>query len=108
LYFVLFDEPALAQRFGIEYREYVRNVPRWLPHWSPWRPMRSATVDVTMKLWRHQDYFMAMFLVVAEGALGELEKQLAGKGNVLAVRRPGAAGAACEALGKDATSLHGA
>lgn len=31
IYFVYFEEPALAQRFGNEYIEYKANVPRWMP-----------------------------------------------------------------------------
>jgi protein-S-isoprenylcysteine O-methyltransferase Ste14 len=30
-YFVLVEEPGLERRFGDEYREYRRTVPRWLP-----------------------------------------------------------------------------
>ncbi|MGI8511772.1 MAG: methyltransferase family protein [Solirubrobacteraceae bacterium] len=31
LYFVLHEEPGLERRFGNEYREYRRAVPRWIP-----------------------------------------------------------------------------
>jgi protein-S-isoprenylcysteine O-methyltransferase Ste14 len=31
LWFVLHEEPGLERRFGEEYREYRRAVPRWLP-----------------------------------------------------------------------------
>ena len=31
LYFVVSEEPGLERRFGEEYREYRRHVPRWLP-----------------------------------------------------------------------------
>ena len=34
------EEPGLEKRFGESYREYKRNVPRWLPRWSAWT--RSA------------------------------------------------------------------
>ena len=37
LYFVVSEEPGLERRFGEEYREYRRNVPRWLPRLRPWR-----------------------------------------------------------------------
>jgi protein-S-isoprenylcysteine O-methyltransferase Ste14 len=36
--FVLYEEPELERRFGPEYRTYRRNVPRWLPHRTPWSP----------------------------------------------------------------------
>jgi protein-S-isoprenylcysteine O-methyltransferase Ste14 len=35
-WFVLGEEPGLEQRFGDEYREYKRQVPRWLPRRTPW------------------------------------------------------------------------
>jgi len=38
VYFVLSEERGLAQRFGAEYDEYKRNVPRWLPRLTAWRP----------------------------------------------------------------------
>lgn len=31
IYFTLFEEPSLTKRFGKEYLEYKRNVPRWIP-----------------------------------------------------------------------------
>jgi len=34
----LYEEPALARKFGAEYEEYRKNVPRWLPRLTPWRP----------------------------------------------------------------------
>jgi protein-S-isoprenylcysteine O-methyltransferase Ste14 len=32
----LLEEPQLAARFGEEYREYCRNVPRLVPRWRAW------------------------------------------------------------------------
>jgi protein-S-isoprenylcysteine O-methyltransferase Ste14 len=40
LWFPLGEEPGLERRFGDEYREYKRNVPRWLPRARPWEPAR--------------------------------------------------------------------
>jgi protein-S-isoprenylcysteine O-methyltransferase Ste14 len=37
LYIPLLEEPLLEQRFGADYREYCRNVPRLLPRLRPWR-----------------------------------------------------------------------
>jgi protein-S-isoprenylcysteine O-methyltransferase Ste14 len=34
----LYEEPALTRKFGAEYEQYRRNVPRWLPRLTPWRP----------------------------------------------------------------------
>jgi protein-S-isoprenylcysteine O-methyltransferase Ste14 len=33
---VYVEEPGLEKRFGESYRQYKRNVPRWLPRWRPW------------------------------------------------------------------------
>jgi protein-S-isoprenylcysteine O-methyltransferase Ste14 len=38
VYFLLSEEPGLAGRFGAEYDEYKRHVPRWIPRLTPWRP----------------------------------------------------------------------
>lgn len=38
LYLVKLEEPRLAERFGEEYEEYCRRVPRWLPPRSAARP----------------------------------------------------------------------
>jgi protein-S-isoprenylcysteine O-methyltransferase Ste14 len=40
LYFPLIEEPGLDRRFGEEYREYKRGVPRWLPRRTAWAPPR--------------------------------------------------------------------
>ncbi|MDR0828053.1 MAG: isoprenylcysteine carboxylmethyltransferase family protein [Desulfovibrio sp.] len=39
LYFPLVEEKALEKRFGESYREYRRNVPRWVPRLRPWRAL---------------------------------------------------------------------
>ncbi len=41
VYIPLIEEPMLAQRFGADYAEYCRNVPRLLPRVQPWDPERS-------------------------------------------------------------------
>ena len=38
VWFLLGEEPGLERRFGDEYREYRRAVPRWIPRRTPWRP----------------------------------------------------------------------
>jgi protein-S-isoprenylcysteine O-methyltransferase Ste14 len=38
----LVEEPRLAQRFGENYREYTRNVPRWFPRRRPWTPATAV------------------------------------------------------------------
>jgi protein-S-isoprenylcysteine O-methyltransferase Ste14 len=36
--FVLgYEEPTLRSVYGPEYREFLANVPRWLPRLRPWR-----------------------------------------------------------------------
>lgn len=37
LYFVLSEEPGLRKRFGAEYEDYRKHVPRWIPRRTPWR-----------------------------------------------------------------------
>jgi len=36
LFVMLYEEPALRGKFGTDYEEYCRNVPRWLPRMRPW------------------------------------------------------------------------
>jgi protein-S-isoprenylcysteine O-methyltransferase Ste14 len=38
LFVVLYEEPTLRRKFGAEYEEYCRNVPRWIPRQDPWNP----------------------------------------------------------------------
>lgn len=39
IYFIFSEEPGLEKRFGEEYVEYKKNVPRWVPRLRPWRPV---------------------------------------------------------------------
>ena len=36
IYFVYSEEPGLTKRFGKDYIEYKKNVPRWIPRLTPW------------------------------------------------------------------------
>jgi len=36
LFVCLYEERTLAKRYGNEYVEFMRNVPRWLPRMTPW------------------------------------------------------------------------
>ena len=38
IYFTLYEEPELGKRFGEEYLEYKRKVPRWIPRSTPYIP----------------------------------------------------------------------
>jgi protein-S-isoprenylcysteine O-methyltransferase Ste14 len=38
IYLPMFEEPQLAARFGDPYREYTREVRRFVPRLTPWRP----------------------------------------------------------------------
>lgn len=38
VYFPLFEERSLEKRFGADYLEYKKHVPRWLPRLTPWYP----------------------------------------------------------------------
>jgi len=37
LFVRLYEEPHLRGKFGADYEEYCRNVPRWIPRLRPWR-----------------------------------------------------------------------
>ncbi len=37
VYLPVFEEPGLEKRYGPDYSEYKKNVPRWLPRLRPWR-----------------------------------------------------------------------
>jgi len=36
IYFILYEEPNLEERFGGEYRDYKNQVPRWWPRFTPY------------------------------------------------------------------------
>lgn len=38
VYLPLKEEPDLVRRFGDDYRNYMRHVPRWMPRLTPWTP----------------------------------------------------------------------
>ena len=38
IFFVLYEEPNLENKFGDEYREYKKNAPRWIPRLRPFKP----------------------------------------------------------------------
>ena len=38
IYFILKEEPDLYKRFGNEYLEYKKHVPRWIPNLKPYNP----------------------------------------------------------------------
>jgi protein-S-isoprenylcysteine O-methyltransferase Ste14 len=40
LFVVFYEEPTLHRKFGADYDDYRRNVPRWLPRVSPWSKMQ--------------------------------------------------------------------
>jgi protein-S-isoprenylcysteine O-methyltransferase Ste14 len=37
-----FEEPHLRKRFGADYDEYQRHIPRWIPQLRAWEPSRSV------------------------------------------------------------------
>jgi protein-S-isoprenylcysteine O-methyltransferase Ste14 len=39
---VTHEEPHLTERFGVDFTEYRRSVPRWIPRLSPWRASPST------------------------------------------------------------------
>jgi protein-S-isoprenylcysteine O-methyltransferase Ste14 len=44
-YIPLIEEPGLQHRFGHEYEEYKRHVPRWIPRLSAWDPSVRSSVS---------------------------------------------------------------
>jgi protein-S-isoprenylcysteine O-methyltransferase Ste14 len=36
LFITLYEEPTLRRRYGEEYADFCKHVPRWLPRWKPW------------------------------------------------------------------------
>ena len=40
LFVVFYEEPVLRNKFGEEYAQYCRNVPRWWPRWHGWQSPR--------------------------------------------------------------------
>lgn len=45
VYIPRWEEPGLEKRFGEDYLEYKRNVPRWRPLLRPWEPEESAATN---------------------------------------------------------------
>jgi protein-S-isoprenylcysteine O-methyltransferase Ste14 len=41
LWFMVYEEPDLEKKFGDEYKEYKKNVSRWLPRRSPFEPSQN-------------------------------------------------------------------
>ncbi len=44
VYFSLSEEPGLMKRFGEEYAEYRKHVPRWIPRLTAWSPDDGSEV----------------------------------------------------------------
>ena len=42
-YFPFSEEPGLRKRFGKDYEEYCKNVPRYIPRLTPWKPNSVTT-----------------------------------------------------------------
>ena len=42
LFVRFYEEPVLRKKFGAEYEEYCRNVPRWWPRLRPWSPATNS------------------------------------------------------------------
>jgi len=43
LYFIVYEEPNLENRFGDDYREYKKHVSRWIPRLRPYLPSQNRT-----------------------------------------------------------------
>lgn len=42
LFFVLYEEPDLERKFGDEYKNYKKNVPRWIPRLTPFNAISET------------------------------------------------------------------
>jgi protein-S-isoprenylcysteine O-methyltransferase Ste14 len=42
VFILLYEEPALTRKFGPSYEEYRKNVPRWIPRSTAYRPHDQA------------------------------------------------------------------
>lgn len=38
LFVLSYEEPTLREKFGLDYEDYCRHVPRWIPRLHPWEP----------------------------------------------------------------------
>lgn len=45
LYIPYLEEPGLLKRFGVKYRVYKENVPRWIPRRTAWNPAQSLFIE---------------------------------------------------------------
>lgn len=41
LLFTKYEEPDLIKRFGEDYVQYMKNVPRWIPRRKPWEGLKN-------------------------------------------------------------------
>ena len=41
LFVLIYEEPTLRKSYRLEYEEFCANVPRWIPHFRPWRRKRE-------------------------------------------------------------------
>jgi protein-S-isoprenylcysteine O-methyltransferase Ste14 len=41
IYFIIYEEPDLEEKFGDEYREYKKHVSRWLPRITPYNKRKT-------------------------------------------------------------------
>lgn len=47
IYFIYSEEPGLRKRFGKEYDDYCKHVPRWFPRFTPYYPEGETQLDQT-------------------------------------------------------------
>jgi protein-S-isoprenylcysteine O-methyltransferase Ste14 len=45
-YFLFSEEPGLTRRFGRQYQEYKRQVPRWIPRWRAYSPEKPRSMKI--------------------------------------------------------------
>jgi protein-S-isoprenylcysteine O-methyltransferase Ste14 len=48
IWYIFYEEPDLGKKFGKEYEEYKRNVPRWIPRSNPFKLKVSESDQVNL------------------------------------------------------------
>ena len=57
------EEQRLAHKFGVQYAEYVKKVPRFIPHFSPY-PNRSRALFRAHRIWGHGEHITILGILI--------------------------------------------
>jgi protein-S-isoprenylcysteine O-methyltransferase Ste14 len=56
LFVCFYEEPVLRRKFGADYEEYCRNVPRWWPRLRPWHGDGASNEACSIEFCPPRDY----------------------------------------------------